>query len=280
MISRRAFLGTMLAAGVGAAANFDPVKGLWVPGPVEGAPAPEILIPGVTWTKAIVDETADLSELARLFAHEMGDRLQNHRAVALRNVMLRQVGHINLGTLLLDGADERERGHFQPSPHRGLVHEVWNSRDDGGARVHLDRAKWAASVLRRKAERFDMFAPIGTDLRAGVPFTDCLVGVGTDEESGLSARALRFKTTDGVIHTEVEMAGGDWIHNAGGSRAPKYLQRDVLLLSLASMLSPDFLEADETASESQPSLSAHVAESKAGISMRYLNEWDIEKDKG
>lgn len=206
--SRRGFLQTMMAAAVGAAANFDPLKGLWVPGRDETTPV-SITDVTVPWTEHVVDDQLELNDIALRFAQAMGARLSSDRTppLVLRTVMLQHAGHIDLGTITLeDGSGGYAgRGHFQPAEHR-IVKEL-----DSLKTAHLDGT---AYYMRTALRGYDTFAPIGTDLRSGVPFAGCMVGCATDPESGLSARALRFTTLDRKLHTSVEMAVGNW-HGAG-----------------------------------------------------------------
>ena len=232
-LSRRGFLGTMLAAAAGAAASFDPVRKLWV----MAQPA-EIVVPAVTWTSAVADETADLTDVALRFARSMGEQLQSHHATVLRDVAIRHTGHAGLGQLLLDGQQGGE-GYFAPSPTR--IQRTLQR----GSREPLDDA---ARAMSPRYYNVDMFAPIGTELRQGVPFTDCLVGTATDAETGLSARALRFKTTDGTVHTMVEVSGGRW-HGSGGRarrRSAGQGERTRILLSEALLVGSTPEEQERT----------------------------------
>lgn len=212
--SRRGFLQTMLAAAVGAAANFDPLKGLWVPGRDETTPVTitDVTDVAIPWTENVVDDQIEINDIALRFAQAMGARLSSNytQPLILRTVMLQHAGHIELGTITLEDSDggDAGRGHFSPAPHR-VVKEL--------ASLRTDQINGAAYDMGRAVRNYDAFAPIGTDLRAGVPFAGCLVGCATDPESGLSARALRFTTIDKEVHTSVEMAVGNW--HGYGARA-------------------------------------------------------------
>ena len=242
MIGRRGFLGTMLAAAVGAVANFDPSKGLWVPG---HAAAPETLklvetAVAPTWSKDVLAEAGELADLAIRFAKRMAGRLEKHASVALHHVAMEMVGRPNLGTLrILQDDGQSASGAFAAPGHR-LVKQAWEGVH-GSAQSVNDYLDWAAAELRRDVDPYDLFVPIGSELRTGVPFTgDIMVGVGTDPDSGLSARALRFRTIDNVVHTSFEVASGTW-HGAGararrreasGRRSvPKIVAPDAMLSS-------------------------------------------------
>ena len=289
MIARRGFLGTMLAAATGAVANFDPLKGLWVPGAptlVEGVPAPEIVIPSASWTKAVTDETAELTDLALRFVKQMAHRLERHQAVTLRQMLLQQTGHAGLGLITLEGGPGDGRGHFSPRNGR-LVVEAWAEGGYAGARLkpEADAIEWAANTMRRDCYHVDMFAPIGHELRTGVPFTDCLVGVATDPESGLSARALRFRTNDKVLHTEFEMAAGNWKRAHYGARARRRGHEPITQILLSQELMG--LGAEDAPGTQYQRMNefdgSATVQASAGdfdldkIGVRMVKEWDIER---
>lgn len=95
MLTRRGFLQTMLATAVGAVAHFDPLRGLWVPGTEaailkDGVPVTIIDQTNIIWTKAPVDVTLELNDLALRFVKEMGARLSKASSCVLRQVMLQR----------------------------------------------------------------------------------------------------------------------------------------------------------------------------------------------
>jgi hypothetical protein len=167
-----------------------------------------------------MDEQAELNEIAARFAAAFGARVldgkgnlgRSRDGRILRQIMLEQAGHIDLGQIRLE---DGERGYFNPEVTRSVV----------GVRMRTALAPEYDATANRMAvltNRSDVFAPIGSDLRAGVPFTDCLVGTATDPETGMTARALRFTTLDKDVLTEVEVAAGRWHVNKPRERRLHY----------------------------------------------------------
>ena len=241
----------MAAVAAGAVANFDPLRGLWVPGPVEGA---EVVIPEASWTTAVIDEQLELTDLALRFAQEMSARVERSSPVVVRQIMLQHAGHTNLGLITLtdEAGQDQVRGHFEPLPYRMMKELIQEHIPQHSARERIALA-YTADVMAESVRGCDCFAPIGSDLRQGVPFTDCLVGVATDPESGLSARALRFTTRDRQVHTGLELAVGDWhgIMRGARSRRREARRRGDASRPRQILLAPELLTdaADEMASQ-------------------------------
>ena len=200
MIGRRAFLATLGTAlvGAGVSVTFDPKSGLWVP-------------PSAV-SQAVIDEQLELNDLAIRFAQKMRDRLMRHKALVLREVVTlgqwRTSGEVIApGVLRLesDGA----MGHFEPWETRKMKCGPVGRNAEAFLTQMADQM--APDIWREHG--IDAFAPIGRELRAGVPLVDILVGVGSDLESGLSARAMRFtqRTAHGPeVLTGLELAIGQW----------------------------------------------------------------------
>lgn len=205
--SRRGFLQTLAAAAVGAA-TFDPTRLLWTP------KAPEPLIVGGL-TAADVATQLELNEIAMLVARQMTERLARHPSVALREVMFRHGGTVDLPPDLLEIPDVGV-GHFAPMATRVMAtRQTWTLGPTHSAVE--DIAHDLEQKITHAGRAIDMFAPVGVELRTGEPFTeDVQVGVATDPESGLSVRVLRFdmdragKRGVATQMTSAEMAGGRW----------------------------------------------------------------------
>ena len=208
MLGRRGFLHTLAAAAVGAA-TFEPKGLLWMPA------APASIVPveltGTT-AQAVIAEQLELNDLALQFAKMMTDRLERHSSVALREVMYRHAGHMRLpGTL---DVTDMGLGLFQPLPTRLMKTGQYGATAKSSFVAASMRDLSGQMMSDINSGRLDMFAPIGRDLRAGVPFTEAAIGLATDPESGLSVRVLRFQQESGVrrhtMMTAFEMAGGRW----------------------------------------------------------------------
>jgi len=207
LLSRRGFLQTLSAAMVGAAV-FDPKALLWVPAPAESSIVLADAAPGVIATQL------ELNDLAQRFAKLMGERLAGSRSkrdsVALRQVMYQHVGHVHLPKASLT-VDDMGAGQFAATRTRIVRGEVY-----GAAGMLMQQTepflKQMAYALASdiSAQSVDMFAPIGPELRPNEPFSDLAVGIGTDPETGLSARVLRYRQPGVGIMTDVEMVGGTW----------------------------------------------------------------------
>lgn len=223
-LSRRGFLHTMLAAAVGTAATFDPLRKLWVPGAVAAAEAQLILPAGWTWDgpkiEKVADEILELNDLALRFAQQMAQRLERHSGRVLQEALYRDLGgdvfsapRLAAAKVSLTDAIETPEwgvGQFVPAPYR-IVKTLETTRP------HMIQV--AASSMRDEVDTrswrrgFDMFAPVSGELRPGVGFNDTLVGMATDPDSGLSVRVLRYRNWDGirlVPVTAFEMAVGTW----------------------------------------------------------------------
>jgi hypothetical protein len=226
LISRRGFLGTLVAAAVGAAAQFDPLRGLWVPQTAEIQP---VVIAGL----------ADLNELALRFARTLSERLADHRVGALKQSVLQHVTygeasvattrpgltHQELGPVLQKVIAEQSaappvltvdggRGWFQRS------RRVAKTTPIAGAESRL--VYLAGELLHElRRDQVDLFVPLTKDLRPGVPFSDdTLVTVVTDPESGLSVRAYRFTPNDGRELVSFEVGAGLWRSKRADRKRP------------------------------------------------------------
>lgn len=292
MLTRRGFLGTMLAAAAGAVANFDVSKGLWVPGCTdllkEGAQVSPLALPQVSWTRAIAENQSELNDIALRFAQTMAPRLMKTKATVLRRMMLERVGHMDLGLITLtdDDGNHAGRGHYKPAVHR-VSKDLEAAHRGYTARTGMDDA---ADQMFRDVEKFDTFAPIGVNLRDNVPFADCLVGTAVDPASGLSARALRFRTTDGIVHTECELAVGNWYERGSTGRARTDAVRTLLSPELCAAQEAQWQRENEDWNAAvPPAVASSAVKSQqdsdgerrdsggGGIRMRYLKDFDIER---
>lgn len=213
IFGRRGFLHTLAAAAVGAA-TFDPKSLLWVP----AAPATIIGVElGGSSAAEVIATQLELNELALRFARIMTDRLERHSSVALREVMFKHAGHVRLPGLL--SVNAMGTGLFEPSPVRLMKTDSYGATASSSfieSSMHRLSAEMMSAINSR---RLDMFAPVSTGLREGVPFSDdVMIGVGIDPESGLSARVLRFEqdSRGGRVQmkTAVELAAGRWTKEA------------------------------------------------------------------
>lgn len=215
-IGRRGFLFTLAAAAVGAA-TFDPKSLLWVP---TVRPIVPVELSG-TSAAAVIAEQLELNDIAMRFAKEMASRLERHPSVTLREVMFKHAGHVHLPGSL--DVEDMGRGSFVPMPTRVMkVGVLGHSTADYLATM----GDQMASDIRSRHD-IDMFAPIGADLRPGVPFSECAIGVATDPESGISVRALRFLHEGrgpAQTLTGVELAAGRWAATTARPRKPLFLE--------------------------------------------------------
>lgn len=246
-LSRRGFLQTAVAALVGAAAGYDPLKKLWVP----GAKAIEfhkdafslVMAPLNMDASAAGSEQLELNDLALRFARSLGERLERHRAKVLQGVLLRtpekSVGFDPTVVSRKDGISIRMikewDGERDTTPRRDIfgpiVTEEWGPGEFAPLQARLIKATDARfgregfttndrhtidglsyQMLHDiERQRIDMFAPIGAELRAGVPFSaGVLIGLATDPQTGISARTLRYTPNDGSRMTAFEVAVGHW----------------------------------------------------------------------
>lgn len=201
LLSRRGFLQTLATAAVGAAV-FDPKSLLWVPAPAQSTIVLAEASPGV------IAIQLELNDLAQRFARLMSERLLSSRStrenVALKQIMFRHAGHVHLPAGSLE-VDDLGAGYFSAEPARLVRGGVMGRSTE--TFLHDVAADIKGDIARRQV---DMFAPIAADLRPNEPFTDVAIGLGTDPESGLSARVLRYRQPGVGVMTEVEMAGGTW----------------------------------------------------------------------
>lgn len=194
-ISRRGFLFTVSTALAGTAVTFDPLKALWVP---QGA-------------SVEVDEAQmALTDLALRYAKVMGERVADMRATIISELVGRKAVWIRQdGLIQLAAASRPQRGYFKPGP-RLMKSGPLGATD---REVHTFLRGMAEQMTRDIGRqcRMNAYAPIGTDLRRGVPFTNTAVAVATDPATGLTVRALRYKQlNDSCLHTGVELVGGAW----------------------------------------------------------------------
>ena len=224
MLTRRGFLKS-LGAAIGTAAVFDPKTALWLP-----APSGDIVLVAAP----MVEQQLELNELATVFAQMFSHQLRKDREMtSLDEIFYEHSGavHLTKPELLLDGG--LGRGKFVSHGRQMLpgVYPSWEIRSaqDGAVRRWVEgQAKELAWRVRRGS---NMFAPISSELRQGVPFSDdVLIGTGRDPETGLSARVLRWTTDKGEHYTGVEVAGGQWKPwvdpSLAVARAREYYRRD------------------------------------------------------
>lgn len=213
MLTRRGFL-QVLGAAMAGAAVFEPKSLLWVPKPKLRYGLVE-LVPEAK-ASVRIEQQLELNDLALQVAREMSTRLERSKAVVLSEVMFRHTGSLTPGTLHVI---EQGKGYFEPHGRQMETIE-WPGLS----------ASRTQSVAQRLAQRLpcgaEMFAPIGLELRDGEPFSDCEVGVGTDPETGVSVRVMRFEMDRAGRRAEVrigaEMAGGAFLsreHRASRVRA-------------------------------------------------------------
>lgn len=100
-LTRRGFLGVVSAAMVGAVV-YDTKTMLWVPQAVEahgGVELPAAVVQAdltMTEIDRIVNHTGELNELALACAKRLGERLERHPGIALREVMYKHAGHVRV----------------------------------------------------------------------------------------------------------------------------------------------------------------------------------------
>lgn len=208
-LSRRGFLQTVMASLAGAAV-FDPKALLWVPAP------PEAVV--LAADPAAISLQLELNDLALQCAKAMRERLLRHPSIALRQVMYEYAGHVRLPIAGSLEVEQKGRGYFEPCQTRLSVDAPAAGTTVNDLTYELHSQIAYPHGHRRRPGPIDMFAPIGSDLRVGEPFSpDVAVGIGTDPESGLSVRVLRYalaKDTMAIGGRErigLEMAGGNWM---------------------------------------------------------------------
>lgn len=205
LTTRRGFLQTVMASLAGAAV-FDPKALLWVPAPKEA----------VTLSTDVALQL-ELNDLALQCAKVMRERLFRHPSIALRQVMYEYAGHVRLPIAGSLEVEQKGRGYFQPCEHRLSIDAPAATTVNQLTGDLYSQIMWPYGHRRRPGP-IDMFAPIGSDLRVGEPFTpDVGIGLGTDPESGLSVRVLRYTLAKDTMaiggHERIglEMAGGNWM---------------------------------------------------------------------
>lgn len=205
MLTRRGFLQTILSAGaaVGAAAVLDPISKLWVPAP----PAPLFLA-----TPEMVTASRWLNDLALDVAKAMAWRLDRPEVLSISGVAFKAVPGLHTQVLEVPGVGTK---HLLPADRCVRFLEEPRGLGDVALATHL------ANELRIAALPLQVFVPITPELRPGEPFTDDVeIGVGTDPQSGLSVRVLRFEHERRKGRLEpmlaVEMAGGTWLAPGAG----------------------------------------------------------------
>lgn len=166
-LTRRGFLGVVSAAMVGAVV-YEPKSMLWVPKVVEasgGVELPASVVQSDLSMQAIdriVNGTGYLNELALSCAKRLGERLERHPGIFLREVMYKHAGHVRVEQVnpRLDPDDvfghalERQGGKIamrytrEYDIRREASDDVETSRDAGG---HFDFA--AEQALQRHEDR-------------------------------------------------------------------------------------------------------------------------------
>ena len=226
LVSRRGFLGTLVAAAVGAAAQFDPLRVLWVP----QSDVQPVVIAGLE----------ELNDLALRFAKMMAEQMTRRRVRDVQQSVLASVTYgdtpmvqlrptlrqDHLGPIVQQLISEQsattprlrvngQHGYFE------RTRRIAKSAPIRSAAGADDQLYTMANQMLREFHyaHVDMFVPMTTELRPGVPFTDSLVTVVTDPESGLSVRAQRFKPNEGPEMTSMELGAGTW-QTRGVARLP------------------------------------------------------------
>lgn len=230
-LTRRGFLG-ILGTAFSTSMVLGPGK-LWVP-EVKAIMASDLVVEHFTMAEIdqIVNEQGELADLAKRCAIRLGARLERHRGTILRKVLYAKTGQVDVasGQLLLTTDDDtysrvlndEDPGYFQPSDERTMATcPIEGRRDWGGGRTSAEDA--IVNDLAEKFGRFEMFAPLGPDLRPGVPFDNkMLVGIGQDPSTGLTVRALKFDHARGRDRADkmiaIEVGGGTLIN---GTRSPR-----------------------------------------------------------
>lgn len=211
---RRGFLGTLAAAQAGNNVAYDPVSRLWVPKVHDLVKVRGRIIDG-----QVVDEdlqrfvalSVELNELAVACARALSERLFNRKntALVLRDVQYKLTG--NVVPNLIEVEDEGEgTANFFEQPRlmkpgiMGWSTQAW--MNDVVSRVAFDAAG------------YDIYAPLGVELRPGDSFADNMaIGVGTDPESGVSVRVTRWEHDEGsrrrnnVTYHGLEVAGAKFM---------------------------------------------------------------------
>lgn len=197
--SRRGFLQT-IATALGAAA-LDPISKLWVPShqPIAIVSADALASP---LTAAPV--ATYLDELALEVAQAMAFRLDNPKTIAVGRIDFRPSAS-EAGVLEIPGF---RRDVFIPADRALRV------IDDKPLDHRVFVVNTLANELKYAAMPIEVFVPITRELRPGDSFSDDVeVGVGTDPETGLSVRVIRFEQDvrgGSKRLLAAEMAGGRW----------------------------------------------------------------------
>lgn len=193
-ISRRGFLFTLSAGLAGMAVTFDPLKALWVPRGV---------------SVEVDDAQIALTDLALRYAKVMGERVADMRATIISELVGHKAVARQDGLIQLAGTVRSQHGYFKPG-NRLMKGSPLSATDHEVSTFLRGMADQMTRDIRRQY-RMDAYAPIGIDLRKGVPFTNAAVAVATDPSTGLTVRALRYQVlNDARLHTSVELAGGAW----------------------------------------------------------------------
>lgn len=188
-VSRRGFLWMGIAATVGANVTLDPITKLWVP----VTPAIQTVASDEDMEQAIHQ-----SQLATLFAKELGLLLKSSSIASLYDTEWKGPGRGQR----LEVPELGGRGYFDPAGSRFVVTQPMS---------HTPRQAAYDMAPRLRRKDINLIAPITADLRPGVPFTrDVIVGLGKDEESGISARVLQFRTAEAGELLMYEVAAGEW----------------------------------------------------------------------
>lgn len=187
-ICRRGFLKSAIVAAVGALATFDTGRKLWLPDS----------------HLEVRDEVLELNDLALRFAKKMAERMADERAhrVVLSQLLFERGTRMENGIIRLE--QDNRAIYFEP-----LHHRIVKTGDATNQATLLDMAL-GQTMQDVRRNNVTAFAPINAKMRHGSDFADATVGLATDPVSGLSARSLRFKNTDGQLLTSLELAVGTW----------------------------------------------------------------------
>lgn len=210
--SRRGFLQT-IATAMGAAA-LDPISKLWVPTHEPVALASAELLPHTvgSFGSAPTVTLSALDEMALEVAKAMAFRLDDPKTLAVGRIDFKP-SSTHPGVLEIPGF---RKDVFIPANRTMRV------IDDKPLDQQTFVVNTLANELRYAVMGYEVFVPITRELRPGDAFSDDIeVGVGTDPETGLSVRVIRFEH-EGLRRSTrrllgVEMAGGRW-HRARGHR--------------------------------------------------------------
>lgn len=204
--SRRGFLQT-IATALGAAA-LDPISKLWVPNtaPVQLVSAAEYQAAGDYLNALAGPPSTWLDEFAREVAQAMAYRMDTSKVLAVGAVDFRHKPDDPLGLLEIPDIG---RNIFMPADRQLRVIE------DRAVGHRIFAVNELANELRYRAMSLEVLVPITRELRPGDAFSDDVeVGVGTDQETGVSVRVIRFEQEGRGGAKRLlgaEVAGGRWM---------------------------------------------------------------------